>query len=225
MPSPLMRVALFDLDHTLVPFDTGMAWTRFLIAQGRLDPGFEAYYLGQCQRYVDGSLDIQALHRTMVGTLAAHPRATLDAWLEDFEADVAARLPAAARALVDAHRAAGEACVLVTATTHFLAERVARGFGLDQVLATVAQERGGRFTGEIDGLPCYREHKVDRVEAWLAARGQSLASVAHSVFYSDSASDLPLLEAVREPVAVRPDARLKTVAQARGWRVIPSLAD
>lgn len=219
-----MRLALFDLDHTLVPFDTGMAWTQFLIARGRLDPGFEAYYLGQCQRYVDGTLDIHALHRTMVGTLADQPRATLNAWLDEFEAAMAARLPAPARALVAGHRAAGDVCVLVTATTHFLAERLARGFGIEHVLATVAEERDGRFTGEIDGLPCFREHKVERVEAWLAAQGRTLATVEHAVFYSDSASDLPLLRAVHEPVAVRPDARLQAIAQARGWRIVPLLA-
>lgn len=82
---------------------------------------------------------------------------------------------------------------------------------------------GGVPTGEIDGLPCFREHKLTRVQQWLAALPlltRALAEFEASWFYSDSASDLPLLEAVTQPVAVRPDARLRTHALKAGWRVI-----
>ena len=102
-----------------------------------------------------------------------------------------------------------------------MAEPFARGFGIEHLVATEAVMSDGRPGLEIDGLPCFREHKVTKVDAWLAALGAPpLAAAEASWFYSDSASDLPLLQAVRHPVAVRPDARLRAHAQAAGWPVM-----
>src|SRR5690349_7610291 len=70
-------LALFDLDHTLIPFDSGMAWTRFLVERGALPPQAEEHYLGYCHQYVAGTLDIHAMHRASVGPLAAFEPAQL----------------------------------------------------------------------------------------------------------------------------------------------------
>lgn len=215
-----MRLALFDLDHTLIPFDSGMAWTRFLIARGVLDPGFESIYLEECKLYVSGALDIHALHRTMVAPLGRLPRAELEGLLSAFQTALRPTLPAASHALVERHRAAGDLCCVVTATTRFIAERYARGFGIEHLLATeAALDAGGALTGEIDGLPCYREHKLTRLHEWLRARGQRLGAFERSHFYSDSFNDLPLLRAVSDPVAVRPDMPLRALAEAEGWPI------
>ncbi|MCW5664434.1 MAG: HAD-IB family hydrolase [Piscinibacter sp.] len=217
-----MNLALFDLDHTLIPFDSGMAWTRFLIARGALPPEVETRYLDCCHQYVAGALDIHALHRAAVGPLAAFEPARLAAWRAEFGSAMQPRLPEATRALVRRHLAAGDLCALVTATSRLIAEPLARGFGLDQVLATEPElGADGRPTGAIAGLPCHREHKTRHVADWLARRGHpGLAAFTRSWFYSDSASDLPLLCAVTDPVAVRPDARLREHAQRHGWTVI-----
>jgi HAD superfamily hydrolase (TIGR01490 family) len=215
-----MNLALFDLDHTLIPFDSGMAWTRFLIERGVLGPEFESIYLEECKLYVTGTLDIHALHRTMVTPLGRLPRTTLDALLRDFRGELAPTLPAASHALVARHRAAGDLCCVVTATTRFIAERYAHGFGIEHLLATeAALDAGGSLTGDIDGLPCYREHKLARLHEWLAARGRRLGEFERSSFYSDSFNDLPLLQAVSDPVAVRPDPRLRAMAEAKGWPI------
>jgi HAD superfamily hydrolase (TIGR01490 family) len=215
-----MRLALFDLDHTLIPFDSGMAWTRFLIARGVLAPSYEEFYLEHCRRYVAGTLDIHAVHRAMVAPLARFEPVQVDGWLDDFEATLPPLLPAPARALVRRHQAAGDLCCLVTATTRFISERFARRFALDQLLATEPARDGlGRLTGEIDGLPCYREHKRTRVDQWLAARGTALEAFERSFFYSDSLGDLPLLRAVSDPVAVRPEPALRELAEREGWPV------
>lgn len=214
-----MRLALFDLDHTLVPFDSGMAWGRFLVARGVLEAGFEARYLDACRDYVAGRAGIEALHRVGVGALAPFDDARLAAWTAAFEAEIAPQLPEAMRALVARHRDAGDRCALVTATSRLVAAPFARLFGIDALLATEARRVDGRLTGEVEGLPCHGAHKVAHVARWLAAQGLALADFERSWFYSDSASDLPLLEAVTHPVAVRPDARLRAVAQARGWPV------
>ena len=215
-----MRVALFDLDHTLIPFDSGSMFTRHLASLGALDADFEAGYLEYCRRYADGTVDMFAMHRYTVGALGAHDPATLAGWLLDFRHAIAAHVPHAARELVARHQAAGDACALVTATTRFVAEAFAAAFGLADVLATEPEvDARGRYTGEIVGEACFREHKISHVTAWLARRGARWADVERSWFYSDSINDLPLLAHVTDPVVVDPDPMLRAEGLRRGWPV------
>ena len=216
-----LQIALFDLDHTLIPFDSGSMFTRHLASLGALDDGFEAQYLDFCRRYADGTVDMMAMHRFTVGALGRHDPATLAAWLRDFRATIAPHVPPAALALVARHLATRDACALVTATTRFVAEAFAAVFGLADVLATEPQiDARGRYTGEIVGAACFREHKIAHVTAWLARRGARWEDVERSWFYSDSINDLPLLEAVTDPVAVDPDPALRAQASARGWPIV-----
>ena len=216
-----MDIALFDLDHTLIPFDSGSVFTRHLAALGALPPDFEAKYLEYCQRYAAGTVDMVEMHRFTVGALAVHDPATLAAWLREFGATIAPRIPAAARQLVAHHQQAGHACALVTATTRFVAEAFGHALGLQEVLATEpARDADGRYTGEIVGEPCFREHKLAHVQAWLARRGMAWAGIVRSWFYSDSINDLPLLQAVSDPVVVDPDERLRAYAEEQGWPCI-----
>ena len=228
-----MKLALFDLDHTLLPFDSGMAWTLFLVERGRLPADAEETYLDYCRQYVAGTLDIHAMHQASVAPLASVPRARLLQWTDEFEQALRPRVPAEMKALVQRHLDAGDLCALVTATTRFIADPCARLFGIPNVVATEAVTvdgtPAGALTGAIDGLPCFREHKVTRVLQWLSRREEQgrdragaarLSAFEQSWFYSDSASDLPLLRAVTNPVAVRPDARLREVALDAGWPIL-----
>ena len=223
-----MNLALFDLDHTLIPFDSGMAWTQFLVERGVLPAQAEATYLDYCHQYVAGTLDIYAMHFASVAPLASVPRAQLAQWAGEFEQALRPRVPPPMRELVQRHLDAGDLCAIVTATTRFIADPCARLFGVPHVVATEAAtvdgSPGGTLTGAIDGLPCFREHKVTRVLEWLAQRtpgdAAGLAAFGQSWFYSDSASDLPLLGAVSNPVAVRPDARLRAHALQAGWPIL-----
>lgn len=216
-----MHLALFDLDHTLIPFDSGSVFTRFLAAQGALPDGFADEYLAHCRRYAAGTVDMVEMHRFTVGALAPHPPERLARWIDDFTATLPPLVPAAARALVEEHRAAGHRCLLVTATSRLVAEPFARTLGFDittELLPTEpVRDARGHVTGEIVGEPCFREHKVSHVGAWLQRQGLDWPAVARSWFYSDSANDLPLLQAVSDPVAVNADPRLAAHAQAHGW--------
>ena len=216
-----MQIALFDLDHTLIPFDSGSMFTQHLASLGALDDGFEAQYLDYCRRYADGTVDMLAMPRFTVGALGAHDPATLAQWLRNFRGAIAARVPPAALDLVARHLAARDACALVTATTRFVAEAFAAVFGLTEVLATEPEiDAQGRYTGEIVGQACFREYKIAHVEAWLARRGASWDDVERSWFYSDSINDLPLLEVVTDPVVVDPDPALRARALANGWPIM-----
>ena len=216
-----MQLALFDLDHTLIPFDSGSVFTRFLAEQGALPPEFEATYLGHCRRYAQGDLDMVAMHRFTVGALSVHPPARLQSWLDEFAQRIQPLIPAAAHALLEEHRLQGHRCLLVTATTRLVATPFAQALGFDvpgEVLATEpARDAAGHLTGEVVGVPCFREDKATHVAAWLQQRSLAWTDVRRSWFYSDSANDLPLMERVSDPVAVNADARLSARAQAAGW--------
>ena len=220
------RLALFDLDHTLIPFDSGMAWTRFLVREGALDGGAEARYLGFCQQYVAGALDIHAMVRASLLPLAVFEPEQLAHWRQRFAREMTEQLPEdAMRARVGQHLACGDLCAVVTVTERLVAEPFARAFGIEHLVATGGVMVNGRPTGEIDGLPCFREYKLTRVQAWLAAlraAPDTIATFDESYFYSDSINDLPLLAAVTHPVAVRPDGRLRAHALVARWEVIES---
>jgi HAD superfamily hydrolase (TIGR01490 family) len=215
-----MDIALFDLDHTLIPFDSGSVFTRHLAGHGALPPDFEAQYVAYCLRYAEGSVDMVQMHRFTVGALSVHDPATLARWLREFREVVGPLIPPRAVQLVQDHQAAGHLCALVTATTRFVAEAFGVVLGLDDVLATEPELVDGRYTGEIVGEACFREHKIAHVQAWLAGRGVPPHQVRRSWFYSDSVNDLPLLEAVTDPIAVDPDPRLRALAEARRWPIL-----
>lgn len=216
-------LALFDLDHTLIPFDSGLAWSRFLIQRGHLPADFEAGYLAYARQYAGGTLDFQALHRWTLSPFAAVPLARLQAWRRDFAAQLPPRLPVAARELLQRHLRAGDLCAIVTATARFVSEPFAEALGAPHLVATESEVVDGFFSGSLLGEPCFRAGKIAHVQRWLAAQGRAWGDFARSVFYSDSSNDLPLLEAVSHPVAVGPDAALHALALRRGWPIAESL--
>ena len=218
-----MRLAVFDLDHTLIPFDSGITWARFLIAEGVLDPAFEQRYLDHAACYVKGTVDMVDMQRLMLDMLAKHRRAALDGWRERFAQQVAARIPAAAHRLVRAH--AGDVLCIATATTRYVAEPFAVALGVPHLVASEAQLHEGEFSGELAGEPCFREGKRRALERWLAALGRARGDFEAIVAYSDSFNDVPLLEFATHPVAVQPDARLRDLCAQRGWPIAESLDD
>jgi HAD superfamily hydrolase (TIGR01490 family) len=217
-----MKLAVFDLDHTLLDGDSDVLWCDFLMDRGLLDRAvFEPRNLAMAADYKAGSVSAQEFCEFYVGTLAGRSAAEWEAWRAEFLVRcVRPRLVAAGRACIEAHRAAGDLLVLSTATNRFITELTATELGFEHLLATEC-ERGadGRFTGALQGTLNMREGKVVRLREWLAARALDLEA-QDSVFYSDSINDLPLLMAVRQAVAVDPDPRLEREAQQRGWRVL-----
>lgn len=219
------RLVLFDLDHTLIPFDSGMAWLRFLAEQRAVEPGLPAYYEDCCRAYVQGRLELRALHRVAMAPLARHPFERLVVLRKAFALEAAQATPQAAQALVAAHRAAGDLCCVVTTTNEFVAAPFVRALGVDHLLGSVPRRRGGRLDGQVYGELCHGEAKPARVRAWLQGLGLCWSGFESSIAYSDSVSDLPLLCAADKAVAVRPDQALRAEATSRGWRIVEELAD
>ena len=214
------QLALFDLDNTLLAGDSDFEWAQFLIEQKVVDREvYEARNQLFYDQYKAGTLDIHEFLDFQLKPLSRHPREQLDAWHREFmDRKIRPLIRAKARALVEHHR--GDLCAVITATNSFVTEPIAREFGIAYLVATEPAHRDGRFTGAVEGIPCFREGKVARLEAWLGERGAPLASFAESWFYSDSLNDLPLLERVSHPVAVDPDPTLRAHAERHGWPII-----
>ena len=218
-----MRLALFDLDNTLLGGDSDHAWGDYLCARGILDPvesqnRNDAFY----QDYLAGKLDLQAYLNFSLEILATTEMAQLDEWHGDFMRDcVEPIILPKALALLKKHRDAGDKLVIITATNRFITGPIAKRLDVETLLATECELVDGRYTGRSIDVPCFREGKVTRLNRWLEENKLSLEG---SYFYSDSMNDLPLLEQVDNPVAVDPDPNLRAEAEKRGWPVI-SLRD
>ena len=215
-----MRLALFDLDNTLLAGDSDFEWAQYLIERGVLDRElYEARNQHFYDQYKAGTLDIHEFLDFQLKPLARHPRAQLDAWHRDYMASkVIPMVAPGAAALLEKHR--DDVRVIVTATNSFVTAPIAAHLGVPHLIATEPERRDGEFTGRPHGVPSFKEGKVTRLEEWLAAQGKSWAEVTESWFYSDSLNDLPLLARVRHPVAVDPDATLRAHAERLGWPVI-----
>lgn len=219
-----MKLALFDLDNTLLDGDSDYEWAQFLIAQGVVDPLSQAE--ANTRFYADyqaGTLDIEAFLDFQLAPLARTDRKTLDAWHREFmQTHILTRISDTARKLLRQHRESGHLCAIVTATNSFVTGPIAAILDIPHLVATVpaCDAVTGEFTGKASGTPAFREGKVERVEAWLASLGYWWGSFSQSWFYSDSHNDLPLLYKVTHPVAVKPDDTLRTLAQTNAWTII-----
>ena len=231
-PSPLAadmtstRIALFDLDHTLLPIDSDYAWGVFTTSIGWTDPvefarRNDAFYA----QYQAGTLDIHDYVRFATDAVRRAGRdAALAARAEFMRTVVAPAIRPAALELVGTHRQAGELVAIITATNEFVTRPIAEVFGVADLMAVELEHDDapggtGWLTGEIRGVASAREGKVVRVGQWLAGRALDWDRV-HITFYSDSTNDLPLLERANAPVATNPDERLRAIADARGWRIL-----
>ena len=219
-------LALFDLDHTLIPIDSDYAWGEFTTTLGWTDPvefgrrndEFFAHYRA-------GTLDINDYVRFATDAVRTRgPAAAAEAHARFMQDVVQPVITDAARALIAQHRAAGDEIVIVTATNEFVTRPIADALGVEELIAVQLENARGAdgvewITGNIRGVPSAREGKVTRMEQWLAGRGLGWGDV-RSTFYTDSMNDIALLEKVDHPVATNPDERLRALAQERGWRIL-----
>jgi HAD superfamily hydrolase (TIGR01490 family) len=218
-----MNLTLFDLDGTLLPGDSDHAFGEFCITLGWADAAdFKRRNDGFYADYVAGRLDIHAYVDFVTRPWRERSAAELARAMDRFLAEVLQpMLRPPALSLVRQHREAGDQLALVTATNDFVTRPIAALFGIETLIATdLARDDQGRVLGTIEGVPNYREGKVERVRQWLAVQGRVLADYGRCTVYSDSPNDLPLLEWATHPVATNPSPALAHIAQERGWPVL-----
>jgi HAD superfamily hydrolase (TIGR01490 family) len=212
------RAALFDVDGTLLARNSAPLYMAHLRRTGqarRRDVARTLYYLVQ---YKLGLLDVESAMAVSMRWVQGRDEAAMEADCRVWYADqVRPWVYADMAALVTSHRDAGDVPVLLTSATRYLAEPLGADLGVSHHLVTQLVVRDGRFTGQAVRPVCYGRGKVYWAERFAAEHGIDLAQ---SFFYTDSITDLPVLERVGNPVAVNPDPRLRRVAQRRGWPVL-----
>jgi HAD superfamily hydrolase (TIGR01490 family) len=216
----MQNIALFDLDHTLLPIDSDYEWGQFLCRVGAVDAEeFGRRNAEFFAQYQAGTLDPVEYLEFALGTLARFPRQQLDAYHAQFMQEVInpALLPAA-RDLLQQHRDQNDLIAIITATNRFVTQPIAAALGVDHLLAAEPQlDELGNLTGKLRGVPTSGPGKVTHLHAWLAQQGKQLGDFEKSYFYSDSQNDIPLLAIVTHPIATNPNQRLQVHAQAQGW--------
>ncbi len=211
-------VALFDMDRTLVRVDTATLYVRYQRALGEIGLRDHARVAWWLLRYSVGLIDAP---RVAAKALAAY-RGKSERWMIErcegwFEQWVVPHVAEAGAQAVLRHQQAGDEVVIVTGATAYAARPLAARLGIEHVVCTELEvDEAGFFTGNIVAPLCYAEGKIERASRLADRLGVTLKD---ATFYTDSITDLPLLEHVAERVVVNPDARLRRVARQRGWRV------
>jgi HAD superfamily hydrolase (TIGR01490 family) len=214
-----VRLAIFDLDNTLIAGDSDHSWGEFLVQKNLVNA--QAYAQANdrfYQEYKAATLDIHEYLRFSLAPLTHYTLAELATFHQEFMRDyIEPMLQPKAQALLEEHRAQGDYLLIITATNSFVTHPIATRLGVDDILASNAEILDGRYTGKGTGTPCFQGGKVTRLQEWLTEKNYNLDG---AYFYSDSINDLPLLEQVPNPVAVDPDERLEKIAQERGWPIM-----
>jgi HAD superfamily hydrolase (TIGR01490 family) len=213
------NLALFDLDNTLLAGDSDYNWSLFLISEGLLDAKMhhdrnEQFYAD----YKNGCLNIVEFLKFQLKPLSEHPRAFLDELhLKYMQKVIRPMMTVKAQALVNQHKAAGDLCIVITATNSFVTKPIATAYGIEHLIGSDPEIVNGQYTGGVTGVPTYKEGKVIRLNQWLEARGKKLSDFDTSYFYSDSHNDLALMQRVTNPVAVDADEILSAYAVDKAW--------
>ena len=214
-----MQLAVFDLDNTLLPFDSDKAWNQFLIDIGAVD---EAHYHENneqfYQDYLEAKLDIRAYQRFACEILQNYPIEKVTTWRDQYIKEIVRpQLQRKALQCIQGYKIGGFHTLIISATNTFIVEPIASLHGVDSYLGCEFEYIDGRYTGELTGIPTYKEGKIAALEAWLRSQGAE-ATTVH--FYSDSINDRPLLEQADQAFVVDPDRSLAKLANDQGWPVV-----
>lgn len=214
-----MKIALFDLDDTLLDGDSEYQWGLQLIAVGAVD---HDHYHRAMRRfdalYESGQLDLREFGRFVMAPMANNHLSLLLDWRRQFIEQRIKRIALPlAQHTINAHKQQQHTTVIITATNRFVTEPIAKLFKVDHLIATEPAMHEGQFIGEIAGTPCFREGKVCLLQQWLS---QQDAQLEESWAYSDSSNDIPLLEYVDHPIAVHPDPILEAHATQNNWHIV-----
>jgi HAD superfamily hydrolase (TIGR01490 family) len=211
-------IAFFDFDETLIVGNSGQLWIRRELREGNITPTQFLRAVVWMLRYKMGWASMDDALRTAIGSLRGQSEQALRARTRAFyETEVRVLYRTGARPALERHRTRGDAIVLLTASSVYLSELVAAELGLDDVLCNRFEvDETGAHTGRPVGSLCFGAGKLGYAEAYARQRGVSLSDCW---FYTDSYSDLPVLERMGHPVVVNPDPRLRREAERRGWPV------
>ncbi|HJN72731.1 MAG TPA: HAD family hydrolase [Myxococcota bacterium] len=211
-------IAFFDLDLTLLSKNSGALWVRSELREGFITPWMALRAMSWLLRYQLGMMDMERAVLAAIASLEGDDEEVVRqrTW-RFYDREVAGIYRPGGLRAIEGHRAAGDTIALLTSSSSFMSERAQEQLGLDAVLCNRFEVEGGRFTGAPRGRLCFGKGKLEHAATLATERRVPLSDCT---FYTDSASDLPVLEAVGRPVCVHPDLRLRAIARRRGWEVL-----
>jgi len=213
-----MAIAFFDLDKTLLAVNSASLWVSHEVRQGNITRFQAARAALWILRYHLGFGAIEDAMTVAVATLEGVREADIEArTIRWYEEEVASLYRPGAQAVLEEHRGRGDDLVLLTSSSPYLSRPVQERLKLDGILCTRFEVEGGLFTGQPVTPICYGLGKVHHAKQYAGERDVALEDCA---FYTDSYSDMPMLEAVGRPVAVHPDPRLKRAAKKLRWPIL-----
>ena len=214
----MRSAAFFDLDGTLLSVNSGRLWMERERRLGRITLRQLLQGTFYLVAYRLSVIDIEQVTIEALKTVQGEREQTVREWTRAwFVEEVAPHIAPGARPALEAHRAHGDLCVLLTSSSLYESEIATEMLGLDAFLCTRYEVQNGVFTGGVVRPVCYGEGKVALAERFAAQNGIDLL---RSAFYSDSFSDLPMLRRVGRPGVVNPDLRLRLAARRQGWPVL-----
>ena len=209
--------AFFDMDKTLIDENSGSLYMKHRYERGEISALELAKGLGAYLQYKAGILDIVSWTKEMLAEFAGRIVSEIESEADDWMIEeLIAHLYPEARSLVEHHQDEDHLVAIVSGSTDFVVNPLARYLGIDHVLATRLEQEGGCFTGDVVEPICFEEGKVHWLSHLVTEHDIDLA---RSWFYTDSITDIPLLELVGHPVVVNPDPRLYREAARRRWPV------
>ena len=211
-----MKLALFDLDHTLLNTDSDHSWGEFLVSEALVDPVRHRQMNNKFyEDYQAGQLDPIAYNEFVFEFLTQHDNAYLTELHQLFmQKVIRPQMRPKGFEAIKKHQDLGHAIVGITATSDFITAPIFREFGITEIITTNAEVLNGKYTGKVTGVACYQQGKLVRLDQWLDGR-----DVTESWAYSDSINDRFLLEYASHAIAVNPDKRLQTLAQEKNWQI------
>ena len=213
----MSKLTIFDLDNTLLAGDSDRAWGQYIVEKEIVSDDFliesEKFY----NSYYEGDLDIDGFLAFCLKPLTENKLSELLELRKGFIEDkIKPMMLEEAVRTVKQKKLEGPV-IIATATNSFVTRPIADLFEIKDLIATEFVIKDNEFSGEVDGIPCFREGKVKKVEAWVNANGYDLSS---ATFYSDSFNDLPLLQKVERAIVVDGDNKLIEQAKNNGWECI-----
>lgn len=209
--------AFFDMDRTLLRCNTGAQWIQFLLRRREISRWKALRAMSWVARYKLSILDMEAVTRIAVADMGGdHERPMAEKAQEFFHQVVVPSVAPLAIQAVEYHRARGHTLAILSSSTTYLTEPVAAHLRIEHVLCTRLHVAEGKFLGTHVAPACYGTGKVHWAEQFAQ---DNAIDLAQSWFYTDSYSDLPMLERVGIKRVINPDTRLRRHARRVGWEM------
>ncbi|WP_273802540.1 HAD family hydrolase [Proteus vulgaris] len=211
------KIAIFDLDETLLAGDSSRLWTRYLWDKKIVtDPHFLKLDEQMIADYYAEKLDMNQYLYRHLSYFKHHDINKINHWVNDFiETKVRPLFYPEGMSIITQYRQQNIPVMIISATMSFLVHAIAKQLNADISMGIDMQIKDNYYTGYIEGTPTFREGKVQRLNQWKEANN---INNIYIYFYTDSANDLPLCYQADNVTVINPDEQLAQISHIKNWK-------